>query len=161
MSQMVMIVFPTRGTLLDATEKLNSLDYLNIRHSALLTKAADGEVAVFEDDIKPDEGAIAGSTLGSLMGALGIAQLGALLLPGVGPILAVGAGALVGGLIGGATGGVAAGLIDMGVKDDKLAELAKHLGADKIALVIEAEGPTDLITRLQNDLQAFQPELVQ
>jgi uncharacterized membrane protein len=161
MSEIVMIVFPTRGTLLDASQKLQSLDYLKIRHSALLTKAEHGEVVVFEDDINPNEGAIAGGTLGSLMGALGIAQLGALLLPGVGPIIAIGAGALLGGLIGGATGGVAAGLMDMGIKDHHLAELSKHLGEDKIALVIDADGPADLRTRLQTDLQEFQPEIVQ
>src|SRR3954470_13394143 len=140
MSEVVMLIFPSRETMLDAVDRIKSLSYAKMTHSALIAKAEDGEVTVFEDDINPNEGGIAGGTLGGLMGALGIAGLGAFLLPGVGPILAIGAGALLGGLVGGATGGITAGMLDMGINNKALDTLAAHLSAGRIAMVVELEG---------------------
>ncbi len=155
----IIAVFPSRGSLIDAVERVKALDYLKIKHSAVIVKADDGETVVLEDDISVSEGSIAGGTLGSLMGALGIAGLGAFLLPGVGPIIAIGAGALLGGLIGGATGGLTASLIDLGIKDDQLDELAGHLSAGRVAMVLDAESEVDVLGRLQQDLQPFEAEI--
>ncbi len=161
MSEIVMLVFPSRGTMLDAVDQLNSLSYIKIKHSAVIAKAEDGETVVFEDDINPNEGSIAGGTLGALMGSLGIAGLGAFLLPGVGAILALGAGALIGGLVGGATGGITAGLLDMGIDNERLEALAEHLNAGKIAMVVELDGDASLLSHLSEDLKPFQVEIVQ
>ena len=162
MSEVVMLIFPSRETMLDAVDRIKSLSYAKLTHSALIAKAEDGEITVYEDDINPNEGGIAGGTLGALMGALGIAGLGAFLLPGVGPILAIGAAALVGGLVGGATGGITAGLLDMGIDNKQLEKLAEHLNAGKIAMVVELEGDDQVIvSRLNEDLKPFQAEIVQ
>lgn len=155
---LVIAVFPSRGTLVDAADYVRSLDYLKLHHSAVIVKAEDGETVVLEDDISVSEGGIAGGTLGSLMGALGIAGLGAFLLPGVGPIIAIGAGALLGGLVGGATGGLTAGLIDQGVDNAKLDALAKHLDAGRVALVLELEGDQAAIARLKAELRRYNVE---
>ncbi|MBI1258239.1 MAG: hypothetical protein GC204_12270 [Chloroflexi bacterium] len=162
MSEVVMLIFPSRETMLDAVDRIKSLPYARMTHSALIAKAEDGETTVYEDDINPNEGGIAGGTLGALMGALGIAGLGAFLLPGVGPIVAIGAAALVGGLVGGATGGITAGVLDMGINNKQLENLAEHLNAGKIAMVVELEGNDKLIvSRLNEDLKPFQAEIVQ
>jgi len=170
MGKVVMLVFPSRDVMLNAVEKLNSLDYLNIKNSTIIVRAEDGETLVLEDDVSPHEGRVAGGTLGALMGGLGIAGLGALLLPGVGPILAVGAGALLGGVVGGATGGITARLLDLGIHNDQIDALAAHLTAGHIALAVELEGKTpegaaatddSLITRISEDLKPFQVEVVQ
>jgi len=162
MSEVVMLIFPSRETMLDAVDRIKSLSYAKMTHSALIAKAEDGEVTVFEDDINPNEGGIAGGTLGGLMGALGIAGLGAFLLPGVGPILAIGAGALLGGLVGGATGGITAGMLDMGIDNKALDTLATHLSAGRIAMVVELEGDDQtMVSRLGEDLKPFQAEIVQ
>lgn len=155
----IVAVFPTRGSLIDAIDRVKSLDYIKIRHSAVIVKADDGETVVLEDDISVSEGSIAGGTLGSLMGALGIAGLGAFLLPGVGPIIAIGAGALLGGLIGGATGGITASLIDLGIKDEQVEELTTHLSAGRVAMVLDVEGEDNIVNRLQGDLQPFEAEV--
>jgi hypothetical protein len=105
------------------------------------------------------EGSIAGGTLGALMGSLGIAGLGAFLLPGVGPIIAIGAGALLGGLVGGATGGITASLLDLGIKDEQLDELARHLDAGRVAMVLEIEADESIVSRLQEDLKQFDAEI--
>lgn len=161
MRDVVMLVFPSRGTLLDATDQIRKIPYAKIKHSAVIARAEDGETVIYEDDINPNEGGIAGGTLGALMGALGIAGLGAFLLPGVGPIIAIGAGALVGGLVGGATGGITARLIDMGINNAQLEALAHHLNAGKIALVVEVEGDSAALSQLQADLKPFDAEIVQ
>lgn len=161
MSDVVMLIFPSRGTLLDAVDQIKSVPYAKIKHSAVIAKAEDGETAIYEDDINPNEGGIAGGTLGALMGALGVAGLGAFLLPGVGPIIAIGAAAVIGGLVGGATGGISAKLMDMGINNTQLEALAHHLQAGKIALVVEIEGERDVLTQLEEDLKPFDAEIVQ
>ncbi len=161
MSEVVMLVFPSRGMMLDAIDQIKRLGYVTIKHSAIIAKAEDGETSVYEDDITANEGGIAGGTLGAMMGALGIAGLGAFLLPGVGPIIAIGAGALIGGLVGGATGEITAGLLDLGIDNAKLQALAEHLSAGKTAMVVELEGERALLARLEADLKDFQAEIVQ
>jgi uncharacterized membrane protein len=148
--------------MLDAMDQLDSLSYAKVKHHAVIAKAEDGETTIYEDDINANEGGIVGGTLGALMGSLGIAGLGAFLLPGIGPIIAIGAGAVLGGLVGGATGSVGARLIDMGINDAQLEKLAEHLGADKIALVAELEGDDSaMLSQLETDLKPFQAEIVQ
>jgi uncharacterized membrane protein len=156
----VMFVFPTRGRLIDATETIRNNQQVKIHHSAIIAKAENGETTVLEDDVNPDEGAIAGGTLGSLMGALGIAQLGAFLLPGIGPIIAIGAGALIGGLVGGATGGLTASVIDLGINNELLDDLAKHLGENRVAMVLEVEGDSAALSQLEQLLRQYDAELV-
>jgi uncharacterized membrane protein len=158
MSNVLVLIFPSRRVLADAIDRLDSLDYVDIKNTALITKADDGETIVMEDDITAVEGAITGGTLGSLMSALGVAQLGAFLLPGVGPIIAIGAGAIIGGLIGGTTGGVAARLIDFGFDNDQLDALAKRLESGRIALVVEVADRTGALPRLREDLKDFEVE---
>jgi uncharacterized membrane protein len=160
MSEVIMLLFPSRGTLLDAVDAIKQLSYVKIKHSAIIAKAESGETVIYEDDITPDEGTIAGGTLGALMGGLGIASLGAFLLPGVGAIIAVGAGALLGGLIGGATGGITASMLDMGINNTQLENLAAHLKAGKVAMVVELEGSGDLSAKLSEDLKPFEAEFV-
>jgi uncharacterized membrane protein len=157
----MMLVFPSRGMLIDAVDKLHTLDYVNIQNSAVIAKAADGETLVMEDDISAVEGSITGGTLGSLMTALGVAQMGAFLLPGVGPIIAIGAGALLGGLIGGTTGGVTAGLIDFGFKNQQLEDLSARLENGHTALVLEVDSTTDVVERIKADMAAYSVDIIQ
>lgn len=160
MTKAIVLIFPSRGTLVDAVDHIQTLPYLTVKNTALIAKADDGETIVFEDDISPAEGSITGGTLGSLMGALGVAQLGAFLLPGVGPIIAIGAGAILGALIGGTTGGVMAGLIDFGFDNEQLEDLAGRLQAGNTALVVELESNEDVVPRLKNDLKDYKVEIM-
>ena len=160
MRGIIMIVFPTRGSLVDATDKLQQLPGLQTHGTALIVRAEHGEVTIYEDDISPTEGAITGGTLGGLIGALGIAGLGAFLLPGIGPIIAIGAGALAGGLIGGATGGVTAQVVDQGINNQLLEELARQLADNQTAIVMDIESETDQLTDVETDVAALGGKLV-
>lgn len=160
MSEIVLLIFPSREAVVDAVDHLSTLDYLNTDNTAFISKAADGETTVYEDDISPLEGAVSGGTLGSLMSALGIAQLGAFLLPGVGPIIAIGAGAILGGLVGGATGSVIAKLLDFGFNNDQLEALAQRLQKGEMALVIAVTDYDVALTHLYDDMRGHPVEII-
>lgn len=160
MREVIMMVFPTRGSMTDATDKLHNITGLQVHQTALIMRAEHGEVTIYEDDISPTEGAITGGTLGGLIGALGVAGLGAFLLPGVGPIIAIGAGALVGGLIGGTTGGVTARLVDHGLNNRLLEELARQLADNEIAAVMDVEGGEPQFQEAAASIAQYQGKLV-
>ncbi|AFY34685.1 general stress protein [Calothrix sp. PCC 7507] len=76
---------------------------------------------------KADEGAKAGAATGGVLGGLGglLVGLGALAIPGIGPVIAGGAVAtalattLTGGAIGAAAGGIGGGLVGLGIPEDR------------------------------------------
>lgn len=160
MAEIVVFTFPGRQSVLDAIEYLEDVLHVKVKHSAVIAKAEDGEVTVLEDDMTPNEGAIAGGTLGALLGSVGVASLGALLIPGVGALVAIGAGALLGGLIGGTTGGVAASLLDLGVNDAKTRALVERLNAGAVALIVEVEGDPEGLARLHDELKSLNAEIL-
>lgn len=76
-----------------------------------------------DDHVGPVEGSAFGAAVGALTGAL--VALGALVIPGIGPVIAAGplaaglAGAATGAIAGGATGGIVGGLLNLGVSSDE------------------------------------------
>lgn len=90
------------------------------------------------DDVTAGEGALVGGLEGGLIGfALG---LGALAIPGIGPVLAF--GPLIGGLIGAGagavTGGLVAGLIDMGIDETDAHVYSEAVRRGYILLTVQA-----------------------
>ena len=119
------------------------------------------EVVILDDDISPHEGGIAGGTLGAAMGAFGLVQLGALTLPGIGPIIALGTGLVAGGLLGRAVGRVAASLMDFDYKNLQIKTLAAELRAGHPALVLELDDADAVLERLRAELTQYRAELVE
>lgn len=117
----------------DAEAALRALqaEGFSMNQVSLIAKDANqGNLAgmgVGRDENKADEGAKAGAATGGALGGLGglLVGLGALAIPGVGPILAGGAAAtalataLAGGAIGAAAGGLTGGLVGMGIPEDR------------------------------------------
>lgn len=119
-------------------------------------------------DVKPAEGAVAGATFGALTGAL--VGLGALVIPGVGPVIAAGplAAALTGGAVGATagavTGGITAALVDIGVHEAEAAYYAEGIRrggtlvtvkstdamADKAVSILRNHYPVDMERTVQN-----------
>jgi uncharacterized membrane protein len=157
---MLVAVFPSRAILTRALDHLKTLDYLDIEHAAIVAKAHSGEIVILDDDISADEGGIAGGTLAAAMTAFGLVQLGALALPGVGPIIALGAGALVGGLVGRATGRFAANLLDFGFRNEQIDALAAQLQSGRPALILEVKDYHKILPRLSEDLKQYRAELL-
>jgi hypothetical protein len=110
---------------------------------------------VVGDDISPDEGAIAGGTLGAALTTLGLVQMGALALPGAGVIIALGAGMLVGGLLGALTGRLTVNLLDSDARNHQVETLANFLKAGHSAIVFELPIDDSNLPRLRLELSDY------
>ncbi len=94
-----------------------------------------GEEPSYEDQNLAD-GTTTGGALGGLAGLL--AGAGALLIPGIGPIIA--AGPLAGALTGVVTGGVAGGLIDYGIPEERGQHYEDRVREGKILVTVRSRG---------------------
>jgi len=85
--------------------------------------------AATEDVVDAGDGASFGAVVGGLTGVL--VGLGALAIPGIGPVLAAGpllaalGGGAVGAVAGAATGGIVAGLVKTGIPEDEAHDYAE------------------------------------
>jgi uncharacterized protein (TIGR02271 family) len=88
-----------------------------------------------ETEGRETSGALAGSAVGGALGALA-----ALLIPGVGPVLAGGvlAGALGGAAVGAAGGGLAMALSDLGLSDDEARGYEREVVAGRALVTVRA-----------------------
>ena len=99
------------------------------------------------DDVSAGEGAAVGGLTGLLIGA------GLMLIPGVGPIFAVGplaaglAGAVTGAAAGAVTGGIAAGLIDLGVPEEEARHYERRVGEGAYLVSVHCAGRDDTAVR--------------
>jgi len=80
-------------------------------------------------------GTTVGGTLGGLAGIA--AGAGALVIPGIGPILAV--GPLAAGLTGAAAGGLTGALVDMGIPEDRGNYYEEQVKQGNILAVVESK----------------------
>lgn len=87
-------------------------------------------------------------------------QLGALALPGIGAVIAIGGGALVGGLLGQITGRFAATFLDFGFRNEQIENLSEELTAGHPALVIEVDDLDTMQNAVKKELQTYQVELI-
>ena len=159
MSQLLISTFSSREEMLHAFDAVTMKHNNHIKHAAVISRPNENEVVIMDDDLSPDEGAIAGSAMGAAMMGLGVLQMGAWVLPGIGPFLAVGAGALAGALVGNLTGRFAATMIDFGFDNEQIEAVAKRLGTGQPALVIEFDDTVDMAT-VRADIAPFGAEIV-
>lgn len=162
MAAVIVATFSTQTALKRALDHLVESKIVNIKRAAVVAKAASGETIILDDDLSSAEGGTAGGTLGAAMAALGMVQLGALALPGIGTVIALGAGALVGGLLGNVTGRFAANLMDFGFRNEQIEALSGHLRKGHPALIIETESAMkEALEQLRKELKSYQAELIE
>jgi hypothetical protein len=105
----------------DVVGRLKSGGFLSTNISVLFPDRSGSRDFAHEHNTKMPEGAAAGAgTGGALGGVLGLlAGIGALAIPGVGPLIAAGPimAALSGIAVGAAVGGLAGGLIGLGIPE--------------------------------------------
>ena len=92
-----------------------------------------------EDAHSATKGAEAGAVIGAAGGLL--AGLGALMIPGIGPILAAGPilGALGGAALGAATGGLVGVLVDLGVPEHEAREYEQRLHKGDVIVTVRTD----------------------
>ncbi len=111
------------------------------------------------EDTRADEGAKTGAATGGALGGLTglLVGLGALAIPGIGPVMAGGALAtalattVAGGAIGAAAGGLVGGLVGLGIPEDRA-----RLYSDRVShgeYLVMVEGSEDEIRRADSVLR--------
>lgn len=114
-------IFNTRTSIDNAIDALRAADFRNTDISALMQDNEGTKDLAMEKGTKAPEGAATGAGTGAVIGgALGwLAGIGALAIPGIGPLIA--AGPIVSALAGagaiGALGGIAGSLVGMGIPE--------------------------------------------
>ena len=114
-------IYGDRAATENAVNALRSGGFLSSDVSVLLTDDTSTRDFAHEKHTKAPEGATTGVGTGAVLGgALGwLAGIGALAIPGVGPLIAAGPimAAMAGVGVGGALGGITGGLIGMGIPE--------------------------------------------
>ncbi|MDF5725892.1 MAG: hypothetical protein PUP91_36690 [Rhizonema sp. PD37] len=151
-------VFPHRRDAEAAIRELQDVGF-SMDQVSLLAKDTDGGNIAGADRLgasnKAGESAAAGAATGGALGGLGglLIGLGALAIPGVGPVIAGGAvatalaTAVTGGAIGAAAGGLTGGLVGLGIPENKA-----KLYSDRINrgdYVVFVDGTDDEVRRAE------------
>jgi hypothetical protein len=114
-------IYPTRLQASQAVDRLTTAGFSQGDISVLLPDYDTSKEFAHEKNTKAPEGATTGVATGGVIGGtLGLlAGLGALAIPGVGPLIAAGPimGALAGFGVGGAVGGLVGALVGMGIPE--------------------------------------------
>lgn len=114
-------IYRTRGGVEQGVDALRAAGFRNTDISVLFPENEGTKDFAHEKNTKAPEGTAAGAGTGAVVGgALGwLAGIGALAIPGVGPLIAAGpiVAALTGVGVGGAIGGITGALIGMGIPE--------------------------------------------
>jgi hypothetical protein len=114
-------IFPTRTAAELAVDQLTAAGFSNQDVSVLMSDTTGSKEFATEKNTKAPEGTATGVGVGGAIGGtLGLlAGIGALAIPGVGPLIAAGPimGALAGLGVGGAVGGLVGALVGMGIPE--------------------------------------------
>ncbi len=107
-------------------------------------------------------GPVGGSLFGALVGA--VVGLGAILIPGIGPVIAAGpligaAGAIAGAVIGGTTGGITGGLLGLGVPQEEIHYYAE--GVRRGGTLVTANVDEGMATTAENIFERYNPVDIQ
>lgn len=140
-------IFKTEELAVKAIDGLRSSGYAD-EEISIITKDEekyDSLTAKVGKDITNDKstrnGAAAGAVTGGTIGGLGglLLGLGALAIPGVGPIVAAGpiAAAITGALAGGTVGGLAGALVDYGVPEVEAKEYEERIHNGDILILVD------------------------
>jgi hypothetical protein len=102
-------------------------------------------------------GALAGGALGGLAGWL--VGVGALAIPGIGPIVAAGplAAALTGAAVGAAGGGLLGALTGMGIPEDEARWYEEEVGRGGTLVTVRADGRYEEARRILSEYGALEP----
>jgi outer membrane lipoprotein SlyB len=132
MSKAVIAVFHDRDRAESALEDLKERGFE--RDISLIAKEGEGDQeGTGDQDLT--EGAFTGGALGGIAGLL--AGTGALLIPGVGPIIA--AGPIAAALTGVVAGGIAGSLVDYGIPEERGEYFEEQVRQGSILVALKAD----------------------
>jgi hypothetical protein len=127
---------------------LKDANFSNNDISVLMSDQQTTRDFAHEKNTKAPEGAVAGTTTGGLLGGgLGwLAGIGALAIPGVGPLIAAGPimAALSAAAIGAALGGIGGALIGMGFPEIEAKQYESKLAEGNVLISVHTEDSKEI-----------------
>jgi hypothetical protein len=147
-------IYSSYETVESGVDNLKSAGFRNTDISVLFPENAGSKDFAHEKDTKAPEGAVVGGSSGAVVGGvLGwIAGIGALAIPGVGPLIAAGpiVAALAGVGVGGAIGGITGALVGMGIPEYEAKRYDGRVREGGILISVHCD--SDQWTKLAKDI---------
>ena len=150
-------IFPSHSAAEAAVDRLHAAGFSNDDVSVLMADMQGSKDFAAEKNTKAPEGTTAGvlggGTLGGTLGLL--AGIGALAIPGVGPLIAAGPimGALAGLGIGGAVGGLVGALVGLGIPEYEAKRYEGRVNDGGILVSVHCENSEE-VSRAKDVLKA-------
>lgn len=142
-SRHIVGVFETERAAIAAIEDLKALGYAPDDISVISRKKDDADFIEEATQTKAPEGVAAGAAAGGVLGGVTglLAGLGALAIPGIGPLLAAGpiAATLAGAAIGASAGSVVGGLVGLGIPEDQAQLYNDYIEDNKFLVIVESD----------------------
>ena len=135
--------YHTEAEAIAAIEDLKRQGYGSDEISVMSKHSEDVEAIADETGTHAADGAATGAATGGILGGLGgvLAGIGALAIPGIGPIIA--AGPIVAGITGAAAGagvgGLAGALIGMGIPEEEATRYNDYFNEGKILVLVDGD----------------------
>jgi len=143
-------VFESEREAVNAIEELKRQGYTSDDISVVAKDRDDISYVSDATGTKAPEGLAAGATTGGVLGGLAglLAGIGALAIPGIGPILAAGpiAATLTGAAVGAGAGGLVGGLIGMGIPEEEAERYNTYVKEGKILVLVDSNAERDMHT---------------
>lgn len=143
MNKKIVGVFQTEHEASEAIQELKQHGFQAEDISVIARNKRDVNAISEETGTKAPEGMASGAATGGFLGGLTglLAGIGALAIPGIGPIIAAGpiAAALAGAAVGAGTGGLVGGLIGLGIPEDEATSYDKHVEEGRILVMVDAD----------------------
>ncbi len=140
-------MYSRRSEVESAIESLKAEGFSNSDVSVLLPENVESGELATEQSTKAPEGAVVGVGSGAAVGGASgwLVGIGALAVPGIGPVLAAGplVAALAGIGIGGALGGFAGSLVGMGIPEYEAKKYEGQMLKGGILIAVHCENPGD------------------
>ncbi|WP_080848829.1 general stress protein [Cytobacillus gottheilii] len=141
---------------IDAVERLRADGYRSEDISVISRNRANLEEVTEETGTKAEQGLATGAATGGILGGLTgiLAGVGALAIPGIGPIVAAGpiATALAGAAVGAGAGSIAGALIGMGIPEDEANRYEADVKEGNILVIVDSHSAADELAS-SNDLR--------
>src|ERR1700758_843684 len=150
-------IFPTRSAAESAVDRLIAAGFSNQDVSVLMSDKDTAREFAAEKNTKAPEGTATGVGVGGAVGGtLGLlAGIGALAIPGVGPLIAAGPimGALAGLGVGGAVGGLVGALVGLGIPEYEAKRYEGRVKDGGVLLSVHCDS-SDEVSRAKEILKA-------
>jgi len=152
---MTKTVIGTYSNLETATAVVNDLVNAGFHRNSISVIADDRDkkYAAYVDHDTSTDGTAAGAGIGAAIGGLGglLLGLGALAIPGIGPVIAAGPimAALAGAGVGAVTGGIIGALVDLGIPEESAQAYAESVRRGNVLVTAQvADNRADEATRI-------------